>query len=141
MGLASKDGCQFVSRGKLIRFKHLNFLLDYLLQELNKVQGRSYGSMNTVRSAISAIATIGHMPAGQHPLACRFMNAVFQMRPSFSRSRITWDPNLVLNHIDGLGQNEILSTIQLSRKLTMLMLLVSGQGGQEYVCLRIQGLS
>ena len=85
----------------------LSFLLDYLLQEADRVQGRSYSSMNTIRSAISAVASIGHTPACRHPLVCRFMKAVFQIRPSFSRSRTTWDPDVVLTHIDGLGEKKL----------------------------------
>ena len=119
----------------------LHFLLDYLLQEFNKVSGRSYSSMNSIRSAISAIASIEHMPIGRHPLVCRFMKAVFQIRPSFPRSRITWDPELVLTHIDSLGGNAELSTIQLSRKLVMLMLLLSGQRGQTLHLLDIRNMS
>lgn len=52
------------------------------------------------------------------------------MRHSISRSRTTWDSDLVLNHTDDQGQNGTLSTIQLSRKLTKLMSLVLGQRGQ-----------
>lgn len=86
--------------------------------------------MNTIRSAISSIATLDDKPAGQHPLVKRFMKAVFQVKPALQRLHCTWDPELVLNHIRSLGSNESLSTIQLSRKLVMLMLLVSGQRGQ-----------
>lgn len=119
----------------------LPFLLDYLLSEFNRIPERSYGCLNTTRSAISTIAYIDHLPAGQHPLVCRFMKAIFQVRPSLSRSRITWDPDMVLSHIADLGPNEDLSTIQLSRKLTVLMLLVSGQRGQTLHALDIRNMS
>ena len=99
----------------------LSFLVDYLLQKFNRVQGRSYSSMNTTRSAVSTVASICHTPAGRHPLVCRFMKAAFQIQPSFSRSSNTWDPDLVLTHENGQGENETLSFIQLSRKLTMLV--------------------
>lgn len=103
--------------------------------------GRSYSSMNTIRSAVSAIANIDNMPAGRHPLVCRFLKAVFQVRPTLSRSRITWDPDLILTYIESLGPNDALSTIQLSRKLVMLMLLVSGQRGQALHVLDIRNMS
>lgn len=119
----------------------IGHLLEYLLQEFKKEKGRSYSSMNLIRSAISAIATIDNVPAGRHPLVCRFMKAVFQLRPSLSRSRITWDPDLVLTYIESLGPNNILSTIQLARKLVMLMLLVSGQRGQALHVLDIRNMS
>lgn len=108
----------------------LKFLLEYLLLEFNKVKGRSYSTMNSIRCAISAIATIDDKPSGQHPLVRRFMKAVFQVRPSFPRCSSIWDPEIVLNHIRSLGMNDSLSLLHLSKKVIMLMLLVSGQRGQ-----------
>lgn len=67
--------------------------------------------------------------AGQHPLVCRFMKAVFLERPSLPRHYTTWDLDLVLRHILSMGPNEGLSLIQLPKKLVMFMLLVSGQRG------------
>ena len=61
----------------------VSFLLDFLLQEFNKGKGRSYSTINSIRSAISAVAIVDGKPAGQHPLVCRFMKAVFQERPTF----------------------------------------------------------
>ena len=107
---------------------HVNFLLEFLLQELRNEEERGYSSMNVIRSSIFAIANIDFK---QYLLACRFMKAVFQERPSFPRYYTTWDPDIVLTHIRSLGPNEGLSLIQLSKKLVMLMLLVSGQRGQS----------
>ena len=75
----------------------MSVLLDYLLLEFKRKTGRGYSSMNTIRLAISVIATIDGRPAGQHPLVTRFMKAVFLERPSFPRSHTTWDPQLVLD--------------------------------------------
>lgn len=62
--------------------------------------------MNTIRSAISAVANINGQPVGKHPLITRFMKAVFNEKPSFSRCTTTWDPQLVLDYIVSLEQNE-----------------------------------
>lgn len=67
------------------------------------------------------------------------MRAVFLERPSLSRCKTTWDPDLVLNYMS-LGANENLSTILLSKKLTILMLLVSGQRGQVLHLLNIRNM-
>lgn len=107
----------------------MNEFLEYLLSEFKK-EGRSYSTMNTIRSAISAIANISEHPAGQHPLVSRFMKAIFQDRPSFPRCHTTWDPQLVLNYLMSLGPDNELPLIQLSGKVTVLMLLLSGQRGQ-----------
>lgn len=97
--------------------------------------------MNTLRSAISTVALINGQPAGRHPLVRRFMRAVFQEKPSLAHIQSTWDPELVLNHLKSLGQNQDLSLVQLSRKLTMLMLLTSGQRGQALHLLDIRNMS
>lgn len=120
---ATTNGCYFVSAGRLI-------LLEYILSEFNWEPGRGYSTMNTIQSAISAIATIADRPAGQHPLVSWFMKAVFLQRPSFSRTHVTWDPQLVLDYICSLGFTEALSLLHLSRKLVILMLLLSGQRSQ-----------
>lgn len=99
------------------------------MQEFRKETGRSYSSLNVIRSSLSAIASIDFKPAGQHHLVCRFMKAVFLERPSLPRNCTAWDPDVVLTHILSLGPNEGLSLIQLSGKLVMLMLLISGQRG------------
>ena len=58
------------------------------------------------------------------------MKAVFNEKPVFPRCDLTWDPQLVLTYLVGLGSNQRLSILELSRKLVMLMLLLSGQRGQ-----------
>lgn len=97
--------------------------------------------MNTLRSAISVVAQIDGRPAGQHPLVCRFLKAVFQERPSLPRCLTTWDPDVMLRYIKTLGPNSTLSFIQLSRKLTVLMLLLSGQRGQTLHSLDIRNMT
>lgn len=90
--------------------------------------------MNTILSAISAIANINGQPVGMHPFITRFMNTVFHEKPSFSRCQTTWDPQLVLDYILSLGQNENLHISQ------MLMLLISGQRGQTLHLLDIRNM-
>ena len=51
--------------------------------------------MNSNRSAISAIASVQGQPVGQHLLVSRFLKGVFQERPSLSRCRTTWAPDLI----------------------------------------------
>lgn len=112
----------------------MNVLLEFLyaafLHGKHDTTGLGYSSMNTIRSAISSVASINGQPAGQHPLVRRFLKSVFHQRPSLPRYTTTWDPNLVLEHIKTLGPNKRLTVLQLSRKLAILMLLLSGQRGQ-----------
>jgi hypothetical protein len=83
--------------------------------------------MNTVRSALSTVVTINGTPAGQHDLVKRFMKSVFQEKPALPRYQTTWDPDIVLSFIKSLGPNRKLDIAMLAKKVTMLLLLLSGQ--------------
>jgi integrase len=101
-------------------------VLNCLTEEFAK--GNSYSSVNTLRSAISAIlAPIDGTPAGSHPLIKRFMSGVFNIRPSLPRYSYTWDVNIVLRYIKSLGPNNEMSLKQLTIKLVTLVALLSGQ--------------
>ena len=119
-------------------------LLDFLWG-IYKCSGGSssygYRTMNVIRSAVSAVAHIDNKPAGQHPLVCRFLKAVFNEKPALPRYRSVWNPDVVLSYLRELGHNSNLSLIQLSRKLTMLMLLTSGQRGQTLYVLDLRNMS
>lgn len=97
--------------------------------------------MNTLRSSISAIGNIDGKPAGQHLLVSRFMKAVFQERPALPRYNVTWDPEVVLEYIKTLGPNKHLRINQLSRKLVMLMLILSGQRCQTLHKLDVRNMN
>ena len=119
----------------------VSLLLEFMLQEFNRGQGRGYSSMNSLRSAVSSVATVDGKPVGQHPLVCRFMKAVYQLRPALPRYGVTWDPEVVLSYIKRLGPNRNLSTLLLSKKLTMLLLLQSGQRCQSLHMLDLRNMS
>ena len=108
----------------------MNALLQFLYEAFQHGKqdrsGLGYSSINTIRSAISAVASIDGQPAGQHPLVRRFLKSVFQQRPALPRYNSTWDPNIVLDYLKTLGPNRLLTVLQLSRKLAFLMLLLSG---------------
>ena len=89
----------------------LTDFLDFLFSEFEKETGRTYSCINTMQSAISAVATINGQLSG-HPLVARFMKAVFQERPSLPRYCTTWDSQSILDYIIGLGPNEDWSLIQ-----------------------------
>lgn len=105
--------------------------LDYLHGQFRPVNdsqsGPGYSALNTLRSAVSAVASIDGRPAGQHALVKIFMRAVFKERPALPRYSAMWDPDVVLKFIRGLGSNKRLDTRLLAGKLLMLMLLQSGQ--------------
>ena len=103
--------------------------------------GLAYSSLGTARSALSTIATIDNIPAGQHPLITKFMKAAFNQRPVLPKNNITWDVSLVLRHLKTLGPNETIHIRQLAKKLVVLMLLLSGQRGQTIHALDTQSMT
>lgn len=119
----------------------LEFLLLLFKNGKADNSGLGYSALGTARSAISAIATIDGKPAGQHILVKRFMRSVFNQRPALPRYTTTWDPQIVLNYIKNLGPNRRLSLRQLTKKLTFLLLLLSGQRCQTIHQLDISGMS
>ena len=69
------------------------------------------------------------------------MKVVFQERPALPWYNVTWNPEVVLEHIKSLGPNKYLTIIQLSKKLVMLMLLLSGQRCQTLHVLDIRNMT
>ena len=119
-------------------------ILEFLLQLFhgdNTHPGLSYSALNTARSALSTIITIDHAPAGQHPLVKRFMRAVFNKRPALPRNTITWDVDIVLNYLKTLSPVKTLSLAKLTKKLLMLLLLLSGHRGQTIHLLDIRNMT
>ena len=98
---------------------------------------RAFRSMGVIRSAISSIASINDLPAGQNIFVSRFMSAVFNDNPAFPRYHSTWDPDVVLRFLKSLGPSECLTLLSLSRKIVMLMRLLSGERGQALLALDI----
>ena len=118
----------------------MSVLLDFLYHMFH-VRQVAYRTLNVIRSAVSAVATIEGKPAGQHHLVCRFLRAAQNTRPALPRYTNTWDPDVVLDYISSLGSNDNLSFIMLSRKLTVLLLLLSGQRFQTISLFDIHNMS
>ncbi|XP_055954504.1 uncharacterized protein LOC126811206 isoform X1 [Patella vulgata] len=88
--------------------------------------GLSYSSLNTARSALSAMGIIiqGHS-VGTHPVISKFMRGVFNLRPSKPRHMVTWDVGKVLLYLKKLSPVKDLSLKDLTLKLTMLIALTN----------------
>ena len=115
-------------------------VLDFLLL-LFRANNYSYSTMNTLRSALSTIIRIDDKPVGQHPLVVRFMKACYNERPALPKNKITWDTDKMLVYLKSLSPSKKLSLESLTKKVTMLLLLLSGQRGQSIHLLDIRNMT
>jgi site-specific recombinase XerD len=133
------DGLE--GEGKIDQYSPtLNQALSYM--KSLKDQGLSYSALNTARSALSTVISIpGCQTFGTHPLVSRFMKGVYEeLKPQPKYTHI-WDVSTVLSYLATLKLNSSLSLKNLTRKLVMLLLLVSGQRGQTIHSLTLQGMA
>ena len=94
-----------------------------------------YSSINTVRSALSALLSLGYTYSlGEY----RLMKGVFNQRPALPRYQHIWDVNSVLEYLALLNPVNVLSFYTLTLKCVMLLCLLSGQRVQtlQQICLK-----
>ena len=93
--------------------------------------GIGYSTLNAARCALSTIwFTSEPHTFGQYTLVCRFIKGIFECRPSLPRYQETWDVTVVLEYLAKLGPPEKLSVQNLTLKVVMMMVLLSGQRRQ-----------
>jgi hypothetical protein len=91
-------------------------------------KGVGYSAINTARSALSAVITLGsHQTFGEHPLVTRFLKGVFELKPSLPRYSVVWDMGIVLKHLQAMAPMEDLTLAMLTKKLTTLLALLTAQ--------------
>lgn len=96
------------------------------LEHMFEKRKLGYSSLNTIRSAISTMMDlINNDPIGQHSAVKRFMKGIFNIKPSLPRYIDTWNPDIVISHLNHSSAE--LSLIDLSRKVTTLLALCSLQ--------------
>lgn len=95
-------------------------------------QGLGYSTLNTARSALSSILRISDCHSfGSHPLVVRFMKGVFETRKPKPKYDEIWDASKVLNYLSTLHPVKELPLKDLTLKVLMLLLLVTGQRRQS----------
>jgi len=114
---------------------HIELVLNFL--SAMKEEGLGYNTLNGYRSAISAYHLgFNNTPVGQHALIKRLMAGVHNICPPTPKYSSTWDVEVVLNHLERLGSDELLDDAQLSHKLAMLLAITTAGRASE-----LQGLS
>ena len=101
-------------------------VLDFLSELFDK--GLTYSAINCARRHFYVSLNDGSA-VGQNPLVCRLLKGVFQTRPAKPKYTDVWDVQVLLPYLATLHTVESLTLKQLTSKLVMLLLLVSGQCG------------
>ena len=110
--------------------------IDFLASLYEK--GLGYSTINTARSALSSVLDLpGGNTFGTHPLVTRFLKGVFELKPSLPRNTTIWDVGTALRYLQTLYPIPELNLKTLTKKLTMLLRLVTGQWCQTLTKLDI----
>ena len=103
--------------------------------------GIGYSDINTARSAVSSIVALPNSTSfGAHPMICRFLRGVFELKPSLPRYEDIWNVNAVLTYLSSLRLPQDLTLKDLTYKTTMLLALLSGQKCQTLHLLSVRGM-
>ena len=78
------------------------------------------------------------VPIGQHPLVIRLLKGVYNLRPPQPRYSDTWNVDMVIQHLQFLGDNSKLTLKVLGQKLALLMALVEASRSSELHALDVR---
>ena len=111
-------------------------VLDFLTSLFEN--GLGYSSINTARSALSALGLMfDNVLVGAHLLVIRFMKGVFNLRPVRMKNVCIWDVSIVLHYLRKLSPVNTLSLQDLTYKLVMLIALTNATRSQTIKFLNI----
>ncbi len=111
-------------------------MLEFLGQLYEENVG--YSAINTAKSAISSMcAIVAGREIGNERIVKQFMKGIFTCRPALPKYGRIWDVNKVFVYLSTLSENANLSLLELSQKLAILLMLLSGQRCQTIHMLKI----
>lgn len=135
-GVYIKQYLEFTSI-PILDSNHKN-LIQFLEHLYNKDLG--YSAINTARSAVSTMMELlGKEALGKHRMVCRFMKGIFNEKPALPRYVDTWDPDIILKHLDKTSEG--LSLLELSKKVTTLITILSSQRVSTIASLKTDDIS
>ena len=101
-------------------------------------EGYQSRSLNSFRSAISSVHDpVDGVEVGKHPTISRLLKGAFHSRPPLPRYTSTWNVQVVLQYLEGLGPSNTLPLKQLTFKLTMLMCLTRPSRSADLASLQL----
>lgn len=99
--------------------------------------GAAEGTLNSYRSAISLIQ---ESAIGEDATLKRLFKGFHNLKPSQPKYDVTWDPQIVLNHISSLPDNDDLSLLQLSCKLLSLLAIITAHRMQTFSLIEVNNI-
>ena len=104
-------------------------------------EGLGFGAVNTARCALSVILPkIDGQTVGKHQLVHWLLRSVYALNPPRARYSGFWDVTRVFAMLKNWPANKWLSLKDLTHKLIILLLLVTGHRGQTIIALSLKGL-
>jgi len=118
----------------------IRLLLQFLADMFKS--GLSYSAIGTAKSAICMFVAMcsGENFDSHTMLINKFMRGIFAQRPALPKYSSTWDTAAVLSFLEKQFPHRTLSLIQLSKKLAVLLLLLTGQRGQSIHSLDVRNI-
>lgn len=110
-------------------------VLSFLTDQFKR--GASYGTLNSHRAAIGQIAG---PELGSDFRIKRFFKGIYGRKPPLPRYENIWDPSIVLTYVRKL-KNEDISLEILTKKLTVLLALSTGQRIQTLSLIKVKDIS
>ena len=90
--------------------------------------GSRYSGLCAARSALSSAITIpGYNCISEHPMISRFLRGIFNQHPPMPKYAEIWDINIVLDYYANRMDNNELSMMQLTQKLSLLLMILGSQ--------------
>ena len=97
-----------------------------------------------VSSALSVLSTIVHIKGysklPDHPLISKFMKGIYNKHPILPRYVNIWNINILLAYFEYLPGNSELTLKCLTEKLTVLLIILSGQQKQTLLAIDIDNI-
>lgn len=128
---------EFCSKNNIPAFEALT---PDILRFLNKrfEKGASYGTLNTIRSAISHIST---RDLAQDKLITRFFKGIYRQKPPRPKYSTTWDTTPVLLYIEQLPPLSEMKLKEAAEKLATLLILTTAHRLQTITLINIKNIN
>lgn len=110
-------------------------ILYFLTTQFNK--GCSYGSLNSHRSALSAL--IGNK-VGSDDSVKRLLKGAYKLKPSRPKYVNTWNPQRVLNHVSTWYPNKDLSLDKITKKVCILLAICTAHRMQTLSLIKLENI-